>query len=171
MFTFTEDELRDERVSHARFTQLLNDQATKIHVVKLSENNYGEWLFATLSARVPPLYAFAPKPAKAQSRCITFWGMGFHDAREEWTCESWRMFEAGLLTPGSNTPTIPKTQAWSTINERRAFCLAQAPSAAKPSAEAQAFSFFAELGDEDGAASMLEDMEALGVNFEGLFDE
>jgi hypothetical protein len=57
------------------------------------------------------------------------------------------------------------------IEARLQWCQAEAAQTPAPSSRAAAFAFFAELGDEDGALTELEDLEAMGVDLEVLFDE
>ncbi len=169
MFTFTEAELLDSRLSHTRFTELVNQPTTHIHEIKLTTNLYGEWLFITLSAHIPTLMWGGA--AKRQLRHITFWGMGYHESRERWECDDWRWHEAQLFGDALRTQRLSKPRVWLEINERRTFCLAEAKAEPPPSAHANAFAFLADLTDEDGVTTELEDLEALGFDVEGLFDE
>ena len=167
MFKLTQEELMSDRLSHARLLALLNVKATNVHEVKVSTNNYGEWLFVTVSAKIPQ--TFFNEPATTKTRMVTFWGMGFHEDREAWLCESWSWF-AGTVSVSARQ-TVGKDRAFAQIEARRTECLAATPANESVSARGQAFALFADLGDEDGAAAMLEDMEASGVDLEDLFDE
>jgi hypothetical protein len=169
MFTLNEAELLSSHLPHARFTELVNQHATEIHEIKLSTNLYGEWLFVTLSAHIPQL--MWNEPTHIERRWVTFWGLGFHESRELWECDHWRWHEAQSFRDAPTAIRLAKQRAWSTINERRAFCLAKAKSAQRPSAHASAFAFFADMGDEDGATTLLEDMAAMGIDIEDIFDE
>lgn len=97
--------------------------------------------------------------------------MGYHESRERWDSDQWRWHEAQLFGKEASLLKLSKPRVWLDINERRAFCLLEAQSAEPVSTRAQAFAFFADLGDEDGATTMLEDMAALGVDVESMFDE
>ena len=44
-FGFTKQEQLFDRVSHDRFLEFLGDEATAVHRVEESYNNYGEFLF------------------------------------------------------------------------------------------------------------------------------
>ncbi len=43
-FAFTQRERLDERISDKRFQDLVNDERTAVHQIKVSSNNYGEFL-------------------------------------------------------------------------------------------------------------------------------
>ncbi len=169
MFTFTESELLSGRLPHARFTELVNQHGTHIHEIKLSTNLYGEFQFITLSAYIPKL--IWQSDAKSSRQVVTFWGMGYHDSREIWECDQWRWHEAQLVGDESKLVRLAKPNVWLEINERVAFCVGEAKAAPPPTTHANAFAFFADMGDEDGATTMLEDMAALDIDVASMFDE
>jgi hypothetical protein len=172
-FQLNEAELLESRISHAHFTELLNQRGTTILEVSESSNIYGEWLFVTLTARIPTfiwLSTTTPTP-KPQPRSVTFWGLGYHESRERWLTDEWRWFETTPLGMPANSMPIPKPQAWKTIHARLAMCKTEAAAIPPTSNRAQAFAFFADLTDEEGATTELEDLEAIGLAVEGLFDE
>jgi hypothetical protein len=169
MFTLTNDELLDSRLSHARFTELVNQHSTTVHEIKLSTNLNGEFMFITLAARIPQLHWCESTSAKR--RRVTFWGLGYHDSHERWLCDEWRWSEACVFGLPSGAPKLSRRRVLAEINERRAFCLTEAQAAEPASSRAQLFAMLADLGDEDGATTMLEDMEMMGVDVDGFFDE
>src|SRR5260370_21942402 len=81
-FAFTEREWLDERISDERFQTLLHDEQTVVHQIEVSTNNYGEFLFVTMSRRASMDRAF-----------VTFWGLGVHELRERWFTGEWRFYE------------------------------------------------------------------------------
>ena len=48
-FEFTENEKLFDRISHERFKEMIEDEATTVHKAEVSSNNYGEFLFVTTS--------------------------------------------------------------------------------------------------------------------------
>ena len=77
-FGFTEEECLSWRVSDERFKEILNQDRTNIHTIKLSSNSYGEFLFVTTS-----------RGSEAERVFMTFWGLGFHEYRERWLTQEW----------------------------------------------------------------------------------
>ena len=68
-FRFTEHEQFTWRVSAERSQTLPEDGHTLIHRIELSANNYGEFLFLTLT---PPEQV--NQPVGEQANVVTFWG-------------------------------------------------------------------------------------------------
>jgi hypothetical protein len=166
-FAFSEHELLNSQTTHARFMRLLHEPSTQVLAVKESTNSYGEFLFVTVAAFVPRIACAMPEQISRFT--LTFWGLGFHDARECYLVDLWRWHEAQLVD--EHTPALNKATCLQQIQARRGQCQADAATMPAPSSRAVAFAFFAELGDEDGALTELEDLEAIGVDVEGLFDE
>ena len=166
-FAFSESEWLSDQITHARFLRLLHDPDTRVLAVKESTNSYGEFLFVTVAVSVPRITSAMPECVSRFG--LTFWGLGFHDARECYLIDLWRWHEAQLVD--ETAPALSKATCLKQIESRRVQCEADAATLPAPSSRAAVFSFFAELGDEDGALAELEDLEALGVNLEGLFDE
>jgi hypothetical protein len=166
-FAFSESEWLSDQITHARFLRLLHDPDTRVLAMNETTNSYGEFLFVTVAGLMPTV----TRPALAGDGrfIVTFWGLGFHDARECYLIDLWRFHEAQLIDEG--VPALNTAACLQQIEARRAQCQADAATIPAPSSRAAAFAFFAELGDEDGALTELEDLEALGVDVEGLFDE
>ncbi len=165
-FAFSESEWLSDQITHARFLRLLHDPDTQVLALKESTNSYGEFLFVTVVGVMPTVTR--PSLAGDGRFTLTFWGLGFHDVRECYLLDLWRFHEAQLVDEAA--PALNKAQCLQQIEARRAQCQADAATLPAPSSRAAAFAFFAELGDEDGALTELEDLEALGVDVEGLFD-
>jgi hypothetical protein len=153
-FSFTESENLYDQVSHDRFIALVLQPDVDIHEVKEDSNSFGEYLFVTLSCQ-----------DEQPKRLLTFWGLGYHEHRERWIMDSWQWFESQRNI--SALPHIDKEKAHAQIKEREAFVRASA-TPSKHSPRAQLYETIADLTDEDGAFSELED---LGWMFLGDTDE
>lgn len=153
-FSFTERENLYDQVSHDRLMALMLQPDVDIHEVKEDSNSFGEYLFVTVSCRTEQ-----PK------RLLTFWGLGYHDHRERWIVDSWQWFESQRNING--VPMLDKDEAYAQIKEREAYVRANVTSS-EQSPRAQLYEMLADLTDEDGALSELED---LGWMFLGDTDE
>ena len=143
-FTFTEREQLYDRVSHDRFMALVMQPDVDVQEIELSSNSFGEYLFVTVSCR-----------AEQPKKLYTFWGFGYHDHRERWIVETWQWFES--YRKAETVPVIPKEEVYGQIKEREAFVRAQTMPT-KPSRRAQMYELLADLTDEDGALTELEDL-------------
>ncbi len=83
VFHLNEMERLDGRLSQGRFQEIVKDERTTIHRVEESCNNYGEFLFVTVS-----------RPAAQERACVTFFGLGFHEYRERWIADEWFWYRA-----------------------------------------------------------------------------
>jgi hypothetical protein len=72
-FHLSEKERLFTRVSHERFMSYVADPRTSIHDAQLSTNNYGEFLFVTMS-----------RPTEEEREQYTFFGLGYHEPRDRW---------------------------------------------------------------------------------------
>ena len=143
-FSFTERENRYDQISHDRFMALVMQPGMDIHEVKEDSNSFGEYLFVTLRCR-----------DEQPKRLLTFWGLGYHEHRERWIIDSWQWFESQRNISG--LPQLAKDEAYTQIKEREAFVRANAtPSEQSP--RAKLYETIADLTDEDGALSELEDL-------------
>ena len=82
IFGITEDEVNRWRVFDKKLEEILSNPNTTIHEIKLSSNNYGEFLFLTTSRGVG-----------LKRTCMTFWGLGYHEYRERWIYEEWFWYQ------------------------------------------------------------------------------
>lgn len=145
-FPFTERERLFYRVSDRRFQSFLADPKTTVYDIQLSTNTYGEFLFVSMSY------------PKAQGRDIaTFFGLGFHDYRERWIAAEWFWYDSTTYTE-IVSKTIPYSEARRLIEQRRAEI---APHLAQPTQSAQGilFEILADVFDEDGAWSEMQDLD------------
>lgn len=122
----------------------------EIHEVGESTNSFGEYLFVTVSCRTEQ-----PK------KLYTFWGLGYHEHRERWIMDTWQWYESQRKT--EKLPTLVKAGAYNQIKEWEAFVRANA-TPTQQSRQAQLFELLADLTDEDGALSELEDLGWMFLN-------
>lgn len=143
-FTFTEREKLYDNISHARLMALLMQPDVDIHEVKEDSNSFGEYLFVTVSCR-----------SEHPKKLYTFWGLGYHEYRERWIVESWQWYESHQNP--SKKAVLHKEEAITQIKDRGAFVRANA-APTQQSRQAQLYELMADLTDEDGALSELEDL-------------
>jgi hypothetical protein len=143
-FTFTEREKLYDQVSHNRFMAIVMQPDIDIHEVKEDSNSFGEYLFVTVSCRTEQ-----PK------KLYTFWGLGYHEHRERWITDSWQWFESQRRP--ETLPVLAKEEAYQQIKEREAFVRANTIPT-QQSRRAQLYEVLADLTDEDGALTELEDL-------------
>lgn len=143
-FTFTEREKLYDRVSHDRFMALVMQPDVDIHEIQESTNSFGEYLFVTVSCRTE-------QPKKV----YTFWGLGYHEHRERWIADRWQWYESQRKQ--ETLPVLVKEDAYRQIKEREAFIKANA-TPSKPSPRARLYELLADLTDEDGALSEMDDL-------------
>jgi len=151
VFGLTDKEQLHDFISDTRFQAILQSEGTTIHQLAVDTNNYGEFLFVTVS-----------REANGKPRFITFWGLGLHEKRERWLTQEWRFHESYI----HQFPTpMAKESALQQIQQRHDE-IAQEVSDTKPSERALLFSLLADLTDEDGASIELEDLDQGGYLFD-----
>lgn len=153
-YGMTEHEKLFDRISDQRFRALIEDEETSVHKVEVSSNNYGEFLFVTTSRIVDDTRDY-----------ITFWGMGLHEYRERWFTDEWYWYTS-YASPDTDEPKLTKEKVRKALKDRMND-IAPYITHEKPSQRAQLFSILADITDEDGAYSELEDLGDLS----DLFDE
>lgn len=155
-FAFTEHERLYDRVSDARFMEIVRDEHTSVHEISTSTNSYGEFLFVTLS-----------RPTASGPRdCITFYGLGYHDRRERWITDTWSWYDAHqseermeVRIDWAEVEILLQNRREEIAEDMRHFSSVQSQSALL-------FELLADLTDEDGAATELDDLTNTG-----FFDE
>ncbi len=152
-FAFTEREWLDERISDERFQTLLHDEQTVVHQIEVSTNNYGEFLFVTMSRRASMDRAF-----------VTFWGLGFHEQRERWFTGEWRFYETQQFRHQIPQKISPE-DAQMLIQDRRDQ-IAPDVTPLNQSKRAKLFEILADMTDEDDAYSEIEDFGWLDEDLE-----
>lgn len=153
-YGLTDREQLFDRVSHKRLEALLADEQTSVHEVKLDTNNFGEFLFISTS-----------RAAGEQRVYITFYGAGFHEYRERWITGEWFWYRANPLSK-EEEQTLPKDEVQALIRERQEEIAAYAGQDTQ-SKRGKLFEMLADLLDEDGAVSELEDMPPDWLDFLG----
>jgi hypothetical protein len=145
VFGLTDNEDLFEQVGEARFQQLLNDPTTEVVAVEVSTNSFGEYLFVTLRRQV-----------QGKPIAICLYGLGYHEYRETWQTTVWKWY------PTDERASIPlsKERVQATIQERRA-AIAPYVDDTAPSQRAILYSLLADLTDEDGALTELDDLDDL----------
>src|SRR5262245_5944465 len=106
VFGITEQECQDWRLSQDRFEEILGDESTMIHEIKLSSNEYGEFLFVTTS-----------RPGNRTRIGMTFYGLGYHEQRERWITHEWFWYQTELY-PERLKQTIDKDEAREFLKQR-----------------------------------------------------
>lgn len=144
-FEFTEHEKLYDRISDTRLKALLADNHTTIHTIELSTNNYGEFVFLTISREMD-----------GQRTVVTFWGLGFHEYRERWITDHWSWYTSHSTTDAIKQ-RLPVKQA-ETILRQRQEEIASYVSKDTQTQRGQLFELLADLTDDDGAWVELEDL-------------
>lgn len=130
---------------------MIRDERTDIHEITTSSNNYGEFLFVTAS-----------RPKGDKLHCVTFYGLGFHERRERWITDTWSWYDAHQ-TEERLAITLDQDEAEALIQARRdeiAEDMKHFPS--EQSRSGVLYEFLADLTDEDGAATELDDLMDTG---------
>jgi hypothetical protein len=143
-FGLTEREDLYDLVSNGRFRELLERPDVDVVEAHVDTNSFGEYLFVTLRTH-----------HHGQTYCISCYGLGFHEQREQWITDQWRWYSANVRT---GIP-LSKQRVLDTIRNRRDDIKSEVLAAEAPSQRALLFSLIADLTDEDGALSELEDMD------------
>jgi hypothetical protein len=144
-FGLSENERLLYRITDKRLRKIVADEQTTIHKISLDANNYGEFLFVTVSREV------ADKPV-----IITFYGLGHHEYREQWFTDEWYWYQGNPFSTILQS-TLSKPEAEKQIQARCDEIVAYVTDHT-PSQAAQLFAMLADLTDEDGAYTEMEDM-------------
>ncbi len=145
VFGFTDNERLFDRLSHPRLMAILADDATIVHKIEETYNNYGGFLFVTASRLDGDRQIF-----------LTFWGQGFHESRERWMTDEWFWYQTHASLHNADTQ-IPNTQAIQQIEAHRA-SLPVTPAQDTQSRRGEVFEMLADLTDEDGAWVEIQDL-------------
>lgn len=145
IFGFTEHERLIDRVSHERLISILDHEASTVHRVELSSNSYGEFLFITLS-----------RQAEDRRICVSFFGLGLHEFRERWLINEWHWYHTNAF-PDLMAQEVEKGEAKEQIQQRLEEVRSYAHSQ-EQTGRGKLFEMLANLTDDDGAISELEDL-------------
>lgn len=151
-FAFAEYEVRSSVLSHSRFLALVADPTYIVHQAKVDANSYGEFLFVTVS-----------KPDKTERKDgVTFFGLGLHEYRDRYYTREWH-FYATSLEQKWREESLTRTELQTILKERQVE-INRDVSLHQQSKRGQMFEMIADLTDDDGAITELED-------FPDLFDD
>ena len=145
-FAFTENERLFDRISHDRFEKIFNDEASLIHNMGLSANNYGEFLFVTAS-----------RPSGQGREVVTFWGLGLHEMRERWLHEEWFYYSANVFSE-TMKKHLDRDEARELLQQRLDEIAPYIPQEYQ-TRRGQLFELLADLTDEDGAYIEMDDLD------------
>ncbi|WP_119071989.1 hypothetical protein [Aggregatilinea lenta] len=154
-FGLTEREQLYDRVSHTRFLTFLDEPSITIHRLEESYNNYGEYLFVTLS-----------RPGTNRRIYISFWGLGYHEYRERWITDEWFWYQATPRPEFEEQPLLieeVKRQIEERYNTVKGYV-----NQATQTRRGQVFEILADLTDEDGAVVEMEDLPDWLLNEDDL---
>jgi hypothetical protein len=144
-YDFTEREQLWDRLSDARFQVIIADDGTTIHEIELAANNYGEFLFVSTS-----------RPAGERRACVTFFGLGYHEHRERWLTKEWFWYRGNAFSQVMNK-TVSKEEAEQFLQQRREE-IAPLVGKTTQTGRGKLFEMLADLTDEDGALTEIEDL-------------
>lgn len=153
-FAFSEREQLFSKLSDQRFQALLADEQTTLHKVELSSNSYGEFVFVTVS-----------RPEEGRQQLWTMYGLGFHDYRERWFTEEWSFYRANPF-PQTLEQHMSREEAEELLRTRREEITPYA-SQGKQTGRGRLFEMIADLTDDDGALSEMEDLGDLWDDLAG----
>jgi hypothetical protein len=145
VYGFTGREQLWDRITDDRFNSIIADEQTQIHQIELSSNNYGEFLFVATS-----------RGAGDRRVSVTFFGLGYHDYRERWIADEWFWYRANEF-PELLKRQVRKEEAQEVLRQRRAE-IASYTGQQTQSKRGKLFEMVADLTDDDGAISEMEDM-------------
>jgi hypothetical protein len=146
LFGLTEQEQLSWRVSAERFQSFLDDGQTQVHEIRDTDNSFGNFLFVTTS-----------RPGKQERVCVTFYGLGYHEYRERWITNEWFWYQS-RLTPEQKQKRLANDEVQSIMSQRREEISADIRSTSQTD-RGRLFELLADLTDEDGALSELEDLD------------
>ena len=147
-FGFTRQEQLFDRVSHERLLAFLDDETTTVHRVEESYNNYGEFMFVKIS-----------RPGQERRIWMTFWGQGYHEQRERWLADEWFYFRPNVFS-GDEEQVLDTAEVKQHLHDRHDMVQGYARRTTQPE-RGKLFEALADLIDEDGACSEMQDLDDL----------
>jgi len=148
VFGMNQKDILYGRINNERLGAILMDNQTTIHAIQETSNNYGEFLFITVS-----------RPGDKDRSVITFYGLGYHEYRERWFTNEWFWYR-GNPHPDLKGKEISKEDAEEAFRNR-VETISQYVEENKQSERGKLFELLADLTDEDGALAEMEDMDYL----------
>ena len=147
-FGITENEVSLWRVSDDKLKEILANPNTTIHEIKISSNNYGDFLFLTTSRGVGH-----------QRTCMAFWGLGYHEYRERWIHREWFWHQ----TPPELVDPMQKISQEETerLLEQRRAEIAPLIDKDQQTEQGKMFEALADMTDDDAALAEMQDLGLL----------
>lgn len=148
IFGITEEEVSRWRIADAKLKEIIADPNTTINKIMIAENNYGEFMFLTVSRGVGE-----------RRTCMTFWGLGYHEFRERWIHQEWFWYQttSNLIDP---LKRLTKDEALERLQNRRDD-IAPNLNEDEQSEQARMFEILADMTDEDAALAEMQDLGLL----------
>lgn len=145
VYGFTDREQLFGFITDRRFRAIVADEQTTVHQLKLTTNSYGEFVFVVTS-----------RGAGTARTSVTFYGLGYHEYRERWLTDEWFWYHANAF-PDVLIQQLSKAEVEELLRDRRG---QMPPEASQPAqtTRGRLFEMLADLTDEDGALSELEDL-------------
>ena len=109
-----------------------------IHTSRIDSNNYGEFVFITVS-----------RPNSQDRETITFWGHGFHEPRDRWIFDEW-FYQCANQFPANMKLKAAREDVDDLLRERQEE-IAPYVMQHEQSRRGQLFEYLAELSDDDAA--------------------
>lgn len=134
--------------------QLLEDENTAVIRAEISTNSFGEFLFVTTQ-----------QEQNETAECLTFWGMGYHEARERWIAHEWYWYR-GSDYPSSLRQELTLEEVKELIQSRLADIEPELNRTTQ-TGRGRLYELLADLTDEDGALSELEDLGDFPDDWDG----
>jgi hypothetical protein len=136
---FTDDENLFDKISLKRAKEIIQRNDTLVHSSEISFNTYGEFLFIIF---------------KYKESIFVMYGLGEHCERERWV-EDFNI-DTGQEYNIRGTVPIAKSEVLNQINERAKL---KKYYTYEQSFRGELYDILADIGDEDGAASILSDYD------------
>jgi hypothetical protein len=136
---FTDDENLFDKISLKRAKEIIQREDILIYSSEISYNTYGEFLFITFTYK---------------ERIFVIYGLGEHCERERWVGDF--NINTGQEYNIRDTVPIDKEEVLKQINERAKL---KKHYTYEQSYRGELYDILADIGDEDGAASILEDYD------------
>jgi hypothetical protein len=149
VFGLTDNEVLHWRVSDDRFQDIIKEDLTVIHSIETSSNNYGEFLFVTVS-----------RSGDKSRICMTFFGLGYHKYRERWITNEWSWYQTTYQVEEMSQNDLSFEEAEDLL-EKRLEVIKPYIEKKTQSPRGKLFEFLADLTDEAGALAEIEDLEYL----------
>lgn len=145
-FGLSEKERLFDRINYQRLLEFLESDTTVVHRMEESYNDYGEFLFVTVS-----------RPGQQQRVWMTFYGAGYHEYRERWVTDEWFWYRSSPF-PSDQQEPIAREEAIERVRERLE-SIRPENSQRGQTRRGQLFEMLADLTDEDGAYTEMQDLD------------